>query len=135
MVLGRIAEQALEAADVLESLVDDRCPDDGVDEIRVGANAAEHARQQRHAVAEREQADVEHHVLEPVEKEDDADEKQQVVVAGHHVLGAEIHERRNRGPIDVLDKGRIPAAERMSADRRGAQQHADKETRAPAAEE
>ena len=56
----------------------------------------EHADEQREAVPDREQADVEQDVLEPVEEEDDADQEQQVIVSGHHVLGAEIHEWPDR---------------------------------------
>ena len=45
------AEEAPEAVHVLERLVDHREADDRVDEIRVGVNAAEHAAEQREAVA------------------------------------------------------------------------------------
>src|SRR5262245_11558917 len=85
------AEEALEAIHVLERLVDDGEADDGVDQKRIGANAAEHPGEQRHAMADGEQTHVQKDVFESVEKEDDADEKQQMVVAGHHVLRAEIH--------------------------------------------
>jgi len=53
------------------------------------ADAAEHAGQQRHAVTDREQAHVEDDVFHPVQEEDDADQKREVVVAGDHVLRAE----------------------------------------------
>jgi hypothetical protein len=54
---------------------------------------------QRRAVADREQADVEEDVLQAVEKENHADEKQQVVVARHHVFRAEVEERGNRASL------------------------------------
>ena len=45
-----------------------------------------------------------HHVLEPVEKEDDADQKRQVIVSGHHVLRAEVHERGDGRALVGLDE-------------------------------
>ena len=44
-------------------------------------------------MADREQGDVEGHVAEPVEEEDDPRQKRQVVVPGDHVLGAQVHVR------------------------------------------
>ena len=82
----------------------------------VGVDAAEHAGQQRDAVAEREQADVEDDVLQPVEKEDHADQEQQVVVAGDHVLGAEVHERPDGRAVDRLEEQRVAARNAMRAE-------------------
>ena len=62
------AEEPFEPVHVVERLVDDREADDGVDEIRVGVDADEHAGQQRHAVPDREQADVQHDVAQAVRK-------------------------------------------------------------------
>ena len=42
-------------------------------------------------------------VLQPVEEEDHAEQEQDVVVAGHHVLGAEIDERQQMDAGDLLD--------------------------------
>ena len=83
-------------------------------------DAAEHAAQQRHAVPDREQADVQEDVLQPVEEEDDADQEQQVVVAGHHVLGAEIHQRPDGLSLKPLQKDGVLAghAVRLEATRR-----------------
>ncbi len=58
---------------------------------------------------EREQADVEQHVLQPVEEEDDADQEQQVVVAGDHVLGAQVHQRADRLAVEPLQEHRVLA--------------------------
>ena len=66
----------------------------------------EDAEQQRGRVPDGEQADIEADVLQPVEEEDDAEQEQQVVVAGDHVLGAKIEERRMSGP-DFLDKALV----------------------------
>src|SRR5678815_2895726 len=65
--------------------------------------------EQRDAVAEREQAHILHNVLGAIEKEDHADEKHQVVVAGDHVLRAEIEKRPDRGPLDALKECRVLA--------------------------
>ena len=51
--------------------------------------------------------------FEPVEEEDDADQEQQVVVAGDHVLGAEVHQRADRGPVQPLQEHRILAGDAM----------------------
>ena len=96
------AKETAEAVHVLEGLVDDREADHRVDEVRIGVNPAEHAEQQRRAVPERKEADVLHDVLQPVEEEDHADQEQQVVISGHHVLGTEIHQRNNRSTLQPL---------------------------------
>ena len=49
-----------------------------------------------------EQGDVENKVARFVEEEDHAKQKQQVVVAGKHVLGAQIQKRPGRGAVQVL---------------------------------
>ncbi len=102
-------EEPPEAVHVLEGLVDDRKADDRVDEEGIRVNAAEHAEQQRRAVPDREQADVQEHVLQPVEKEDHADEEQQMVVAGDHVLGAEVQQRTDRLSLKPLQEHRVLA--------------------------
>ena len=81
-----------ESIQVFERLVDHGKADDGVDEIGVGVHAAEHAQQQGRAVTHREQRHVGDHIAQSVQEEDNAGEKRQVIVPGHHVLGAEIDE-------------------------------------------
>ena len=54
--------------------------------------------QHRDRVAEGEDADVDGHVLHPVEEEDDAKQEQDVVVSRHHVLGAKIDEGDDVAP-------------------------------------
>ena len=43
-------------------------------------------------------------VLQPVQEEDDADQEEQMVVAGHHVFGAEVEKRCDCDPVDGLDE-------------------------------
>ena len=54
-----------------------------------------------------EQADVERHVLHTVEEEHDAEQEQDVVVPGDHVLGAEIGEGDQVDAPDLLDAARV----------------------------
>ncbi len=90
--VGFETEEALKSAHVVECFVDHGEANDGVDEIRVRVNIAEHSGEQGDAVADREQADVQYDVLEFVEEEDHAHEEGQMIVSGHHVLRPEIHE-------------------------------------------
>ena len=87
--------------------------------MRVRVDAAEHAREQRDAVAEREQAHVEQDVLHAIEEEDDADQEEQVVVAGHHVLGAEVEERHDRRAVDTLHEHRVARRDAVGPGHRG----------------
>lgn len=50
-----------------------------------------------------EQRDVGRDVSHPVKEEDHAEEEQKMVVTGHHVLGAEIEERKEVHAGDLLD--------------------------------
>ncbi len=89
----RLETELAKATEVLERLVDHRQANHGVDEVRVDVPAREHPKQKSRAVADREQRDVDRHVFEPVQEEDDAGQEQQVVVPRHHVLRAEVHVR------------------------------------------
>jgi hypothetical protein len=62
---------------------------------------AKHAQQQGRAVACGEERHVEAHLAQSVQEKDHAEEKQQVVVARDHVLGAEVGEE-NQLPADVV---------------------------------
>src|SRR3989304_4456229 len=73
------------------------------------ASRESRAGQQGQAVPQREQADVQQHVLQTIEEEDHPHQKQQMVVARHHVLGAQVHERPDRRAVDRLAEDRIPA--------------------------
>ena len=105
--VGLEAQKSLEPVHVVEGFVDHREADDRVDDVGVRVDASQNARQQRDAVPQGEQADVHHHVLEPVKKEDDPDQKRQVVVSGDHVLGAQIQERGDGGALVRLDEGGV----------------------------
>ena len=89
--IGRYAEPGLEPVQIIDRLVDDRQADDRVDDVGVGANVEDDAEQQRGAVADREQRHIGTDVLQPIEEEDDPGQEQQMVVAGDHVLGPQIH--------------------------------------------
>ena len=83
----------------------------------IGVNAAQHAGEQGHAVAEREQADVLDNVAQPVQKENDPDQEQQVVVAGDHVFRAEVHQGRDCGAVERLQKPCVSAGDAMREQR------------------
>src|SRR5688572_3250035 len=127
------AEETPEAVHVLEGLVDHGEANHRVDQERVRVDAPQHACQQRNTVADREQADVLHDILEPVEKEDDANQKQQMVVAGDHVFRAQVHERTDRGSLQALQENRILAryAVRVERRRRDDDQQGSESRRAP----
>ena len=110
-------EDPLEAVDVLEALVDDRQTDDSVDDVGVDADIGEDTDEQRQAVTKREQTDVEDNILQPVEEKDDPDQKQQMVVAGHHMLRTQIQKRTGRRSVDRLDEPGVAALHRMGVER------------------
>jgi hypothetical protein len=99
------AEETSEAVHVVERFVDNREADDRVDDVGVGVDPAKDTQQQRRAVADREEADVQDDVLQAIQEEDHADQKEQVVVAGHHVFRAEV-EKRGDGAALVGDDER-----------------------------
>ena len=66
------AEHRLEAAEIVEGLVGHRQADHRIDQERIDVDLAQHAGQQRDAVADAEQGDVEGDILQPVEEEDHA---------------------------------------------------------------
>ena len=64
----------------------------------------EHAEQQRGAVPDGEQRHVQRDFFQSIQEEDDAGEKQQMIVAGDHVLRAEIDERHDLRARAVADE-------------------------------
>ena len=64
-------------------------------------------------MADGEERHVEPDVLQPVEEEDDAEQEQDVVVARHHVLGAEIDEGQDVDPGDLLDVALVALGDGM----------------------
>ena len=59
--------------------------------------------QQGRRVTDGEHGHVDADLLHPVEEEDHAEEEQQVVVAGDHVLGAQVDERQEDHAGGLLD--------------------------------
>ena len=78
------------AREIVEGLVDDREPDDGIDDVGVEMQVREHAEEQCDRMADAEHRHVNRNVFQAVEKEDHADEEEQMVVAREHVLGAQV---------------------------------------------
>ncbi len=70
-------------------------------------------------MAQREQADVERDLAEPEQEEDHAHQEQQVVVAGHHVLGAEVEEGDRVRPARRRHEGRVGSADVVRQGRGG----------------
>src|SRR5262245_5152387 len=58
-------------------------------------NTTENAEQQRDAVADGEETDVQCNVLEPVEKENYPHEEENMIVAGDHMFRSKVQERPN----------------------------------------
>ncbi len=75
---------------------------------------AQHARQQRDTVTDREQRDIGGHLLEPIQKEDHAEQEQQMVITGDHVLGAKVHERQQVQAAGILQERLILGRDAMS---------------------
>ena len=53
-------------------------------------------------MADGEECYVQANVLHPVKEEDDAEQKQQMVVSGHHMLCTQIHEGHELHTADLL---------------------------------
>src|SRR5579871_2006697 len=119
LVVRLYAEDRLEAAEIVERLVRDRQADDGVHQIGIDVDLEQHAGEQRDAVPDREQRHIDEHIAQAIEKEDDAEDEQQVIISGHHVLGAEIHERQEIRPLGGRYEGGIAAADAVGEGRGG----------------
>src|SRR6266566_2136939 len=104
------AEYRFEAAEIVERLVGHRKADDGIDHIGVDVDLEQHAGEQRDAVADRKQRHVDEDVAQAIQEEDHPEDEQQVIVSGHHVLCAKIHERQEVRPLGGGDEGRIASA-------------------------
>ena len=82
---------------------------------------AEAPEQQRYAVADCEQRDIERDILEAIEEKDDARQEQQVVVARDHVLGPEVDVRPDLG-ANVAEQERLIGARNAVGENDGDQQ-------------
>lgn len=65
-------------------------------------------------MADGEEGDILHNVLGAIQEEDDTQEKQQMVIAGDHVFGAQIDEGANGWAVDRLDKISVAALDSMA---------------------
>ena len=106
--VGLESEPPLEGTEIVQGLVDDRQTDDRIDEIGVGGDTRQDTEKQRGRMADREQRHVDSDVLQPVEEEDDAEKKEQVIVSGHHVFRAEIDEGQDQRSAALLDVTLVP---------------------------
>ena len=70
-------------------------------------------------MADGEQGHILHHMTGAIEKEDDPHQKQQMVVAGDHVLCAQIDEREHRRALDSLDEAGVPPGYGMGGGKGG----------------
>jgi hypothetical protein len=75
--LTKLDADALETFDILESLVHHRQAADRIDDVRIGVDSGEHAREQSDAVTCRKQGDAQGAIVDPVQEENDPGEKQQ----------------------------------------------------------
>jgi len=62
-------------------------------------------------VTDRKEAHVQQNVAEAVQEKQDTDEEEQMVVAGDHVLRAEIHQRPDGGALQGLQESRVGAGD------------------------
>jgi hypothetical protein len=81
--------------------------DNGIDQIGVGVDSTQNTSKQRDAVTNGEKAHVLDNIFQPIEEEYDANKEQNMIVASHHMLCAEIQERRNCRAAIRLDECRI----------------------------
>ncbi len=58
-------------------------------------------------MSDREQRDIQRDILQSIQEEDYAQQKQQVIVSSHHVLGAEVRERQQQHTAGLLDEAFI----------------------------
>ena len=65
----------------------------------INGELEQHAAHQRERMADGKHRDVDDHVLEAIEVENDADQEEDMVVSRHHMLGAEIEERPERRTV------------------------------------
>ena len=123
--VGLHAEPAPEGAKIVERLVDHREADDRVDDVAVDARVEIDAEQHRGGVAQREQADIGRDILHPVQEEDHAQQEQDVVVARHHVLRAQVDEGHDVHASDLEDVALVAFGDGMGEGRCGPCQQQD----------
>ena len=77
-----------------------------------------------------EEGDIDRDIFELVEEEDDAEQEEQVVVPGHHVLRAEVHERDRHHSRRFLDVSLVSGCDTVgeSLRRENHQDYDDRQT-------
>ena len=96
-------EPQRERPQIVERLVDHRKPDDGVDDIAVDTDIEPDARQHGHRMPDGKKADIGRDLFHPIKKEDHAQQKQDVVISRHHVLGPKVEEGDDLHPRNLMD--------------------------------
>src|SRR5215218_8948999 len=87
---GTHANCALEPVEIVETLVDDRHGDHGIDQVGVGLPSNECRSEKSDAVTQRERGNEANDVAPLGQEEHDAEQKEQMVVARQHVEGADL---------------------------------------------
>jgi len=95
-------EYPFEAIDIFKRFINDREANNGIDQVSIDLQICQYTQQQGNTVADGKQGHVFHNMLGTIEEENNADEKQQVIIACHHMLGAQIDEWSNGRPIYCL---------------------------------
>jgi len=121
------AKQPFEPVHIFEGLVHDGQANYRVDEIGVYLDIRQDSSEQGDAVADGEQSDVLHDVFGSVEKEYNTEQEQQMIVTGHHVLRAEIHEGEYGWAINRFDKIGVAARNSVGQSLHGEQQRGSRE--------
>ena len=100
--IGCDAEPGLECSEIVECLVHHRQSDHRVDQVRIDTDPGEYAKQQRRGMAHGEQCHIQRNVLQSVQEKNHAQQKQQMIVSGDHVLGPEIRKRNQQHTTALL---------------------------------
>lgn len=101
--VGLKSEPSLISPEIVQGLVDHGQPDDGVNEVGADSDVKEDTDKQGGGVTYGKEADVNPHILEPIEIEYDPEEEEKVVISRHHVFGSEVDEGEQVNPGYFLD--------------------------------
>lgn len=94
-------------AKVIKGLVHHGKADNGIDQIGTDLGTAEHAVKQGSAMPNGKQRDLKAYILHAVQKENNAKQEQQMIVACDHMFGTQIHERDQVLTTDTFNERRI----------------------------
>ena len=76
-------------------------------------DVTEYAPHQSQAMTDGEEAHVEHDISDLVQKENDPNQKEKMIVTRHHVLGAQIQKGKDRRSVDRLHERRVLVVHRV----------------------